>query len=139
MSTTDVIRQVIETFNRRDAVALAERYAEDAVVHDPQYPEPLRGREAIRKDIEALFRSFPDVHGEVRSILEDGNSYAVEFTMTGTHQGPISTPEGEIQPTGKQFEMSLGQFGRLDGENQISEERRYYDVAGLAEQFGTTG
>jgi steroid delta-isomerase-like uncharacterized protein len=139
VSTRDTIRQGIDIFNRRDADAIAQRYAEDAVVHDPQYPEPLRGRDAIRNDIESWLRSFPDVQGEVRSVLEDGNTYAVEFTMTGSHQGPISTPEGEIQPSGKRLEMSLGQFGRIDGENKIIEERRYYDLAGLAGRLGATG
>jgi steroid delta-isomerase-like uncharacterized protein len=139
MSPQDAFRQATEAFNRHDAAAAAERFSEDAVVHDPQYTEPVRGRDAIRKDTEAWFRSIPDVHAELRSVLEDGNTYAFELAMSGTHQGPISTPSGEIPPSGKRIEMSFGAFGTMDGENKVVEERRYYDVAGLAEQLGATG
>jgi steroid delta-isomerase-like uncharacterized protein len=138
MSVRDEIRQTTEAFNRHDAAAAAERFSQNAVVHDPQYPEPLRGGEAIRDDMEAWFRSIPDVHAELRSVLEDGNTYAFEVAMSGTHQGPISTPSGEIPPTGKRIEMSFGAFGRIDGENKVVEERRYYDVAGLADQLGAS-
>ncbi len=136
----DVIRQASEAFNRHDADGFAGVYAEDVMVYDPQYPEPLRGREAVRKDMEAFLRTFPDLHGDVRSILQDGNTYAYEGTATGTHQGPLAMPDGgEIPATHRRVEMSFGFFGKLDAEHKIVEERRYYDVAGLLAQLGITG
>jgi len=139
MSVRDEIRRTTEAFNRHDVAAAAERFSKDAVVHDPQYPEPLRGSDAIRNDMASWFRSIPDVHAELRSVLEDGNTYAFEVAMSGTHQGAISTPSGDIPPTGKRIEMTFGAFGRMDDENKVVEERRYYDVAGLADQLGASG
>jgi steroid delta-isomerase-like uncharacterized protein len=139
MSGRDIAREIADAFNRRDADAIAEHYAEDAVVHDPQYPEPLRGREAIRQDMDAWFRSFPDVHGKVQSVLGDDDRYAFEFAMTGTHQGPLATPSGEFPPTGRRIESAVGLFGRVNGDDKIVEERRYYDQAALAEQLGMSG
>lgn len=133
----DVSRQASEAVNQHDADGFARIYAENTAVYDPQYPEPLRGREAIRNDMEAWLRSFPDAHLEVRSTLRDGDTYAIESVMTGTHQGPILTPSGDIPPTGKRIEMNFGSFGKLDGENKVVEERRYYDLAGLLAQLGT--
>ncbi len=136
----EVIRQASEAFNRHDADGLARIYAQDVVVYDPQYPEPLRGRQAVRSDMEAFVRTFPDLHVEIRSILQDGQTYAYEGTMTGTHQGPLATPDGgEIPATHKRVEMRFGAFGKFDEENKIREERRYYDVAGLLAQLGITG
>src|SRR6266705_4236863 len=57
-------RKFADTFNKHDLDALAKLYAEDAVAYDPMYPEPLRGREAIRKDAATFFRGFPDIHYE---------------------------------------------------------------------------
>jgi steroid delta-isomerase-like uncharacterized protein len=136
----DVIRQASEALNRHDADGWAKVYAEDVVVYDLQYPEPLRGREAVRSDMAAFVRTFPDLHMEIRSILQDGNTYAYEGTMTGTQQGPLATPDGgEIPATNKRVEMSFGAFGKFDEENKIVEERRYYDLAGLLAQLGITG
>ncbi len=136
----DVIRQASEAFSRHDADGLAKVYAEDVVVYDPQYPEPLRGREAVRSDMEAFVRTFPDLQVEVRSILQDGNTYAYEGTMTGTHQGPLATPDGgEIPAINKRLEMRFGAFGKVDAEHKIVEERRYYDLAGILAQLGMTG
>ena len=42
-------RKFADTFNKHDLDALARLYAEGAVAYDPMYPEPLRGREAIRR------------------------------------------------------------------------------------------
>jgi steroid delta-isomerase-like uncharacterized protein len=134
-----VIRDALEAYNRHDPDALAELFSDDAVVHDPQYPEPLRGRRAIRSDMEAWIRTAPDGKGEIGSLLVDGDKYSYEIAMTGTHQGPISTPSGEIEPTGRRIETGIGVFGRLGRDGKIVEERRYYDLAGLAEQLGVAG
>ncbi len=140
MQFVDVIRQASEAFNRHDADGLAKVYAEDVVVYDPQYPEPLRGRGAVRSDMAAFVRTFPDLQVEVRSILQDGNTYAYEGTMTGTHQGPLATPDGgEIPATHQRVEMRFGLFAQLNEEQKIAEERRYYDLAGLLAQLGITG
>lgn len=55
MTPQEVARKVGEAFNQHDADAYASLYAANAVAYDPQYSEPLRGREAIRKDIEDFF------------------------------------------------------------------------------------
>src|SRR5207249_2130818 len=43
-------RRLADTFSRHDLEGLANVYAADAVAYDPMYPEPLRGRAAIKKD-----------------------------------------------------------------------------------------
>ena len=140
MQLVDVIHQASEAFNRHDADGFASVYAEDVVVYDPQYPEPMRGREAVRQDMVAFVRTFPDLHVEVHAILQDGPTYAYEGTMTGTHQGPLATPDGgEIPATHKRVEMRFGLFAQLNREQKIAEERRYYDLAGLLAQLGITG
>ncbi|WP_181919455.1 ester cyclase [Alkalilimnicola ehrlichii] len=137
MSTTDVVRQEVEALKRHSLADMTDRYTEDAVVHDPMYSEPLRGREAIRDDLAAWLRTFPDLEVEMRAILEEGDRYACEIAMTGTHKGPLITPDGELAPSGKRVAMSIGLFGRLDGD-RIAEERRYYDLSSIAAQLATT-
>jgi ketosteroid isomerase-like protein len=61
VAAEDFVRQMIQTFTAHDSKAWAAAYAADAVVVDPQYAAPLRGRDAIEKDISDFFNTFPDM------------------------------------------------------------------------------
>jgi steroid delta-isomerase-like uncharacterized protein len=131
-------RKAADAFNKHDLDALAKLYAEDAVAYDPMYPEPLRGRAAIRKDAATFFKGFPDIHYEIiGTIAKDDRNGADEVRMTGTHTGPLETPTGqELPPTNKRVELKGAAFTRLNERGEIVEERRYYDVATVLRQLG---
>ncbi len=138
MSHSATIQKISDAFNRHDAGAFASFYAENAVVYDPQYPEPLRGREAIEKDIADFHRAFPDITSEMRTILEKGDSTAGEWKLNGTNSGPFATPEGDTPATGKKMTIGVGTFSRFDKEGKIVEEHRYFNVASIFDQLGLT-
>jgi steroid delta-isomerase-like uncharacterized protein len=138
MSYSKTIQDMTGLFNNHNIKDLSANYADDAVVHDPLYPEPLRGKAAIENDWVEFLRSFPDIKSEVRTIVESDNTVATEYNMRGTNTGPIVTPEGELPASGKIIEMSVGIFSRFGESGKIVEERRYYNVAALMEQLGFT-
>ena len=138
-ASRELAEKQISTFNSHDAEGWTNSYTENATVSDPGYPEPLRGREAIRKDIDAFFTAFPDMQFTVTDVITEGGKFAVEGTGTGTHQGPLQGPAGEIPPTNKRVETKFVAIGRVDGSDLIAEERRYYDQASLFQQLGLTG
>src|SRR5687767_7617579 len=129
----------ISVFNAHDADGWTNSYAENATVSDPGYPEPLRGRDAIRKDITDFFTAFPDMRFNVTDVITDGDKFVVEGTGTGTHQGPLQGPAGEIPATNKRVETKFVAIGRVDDSDLITEERRYYDQASLFQQLGLSG
>jgi ketosteroid isomerase-like protein len=49
MVETTVVQQLADAVQRGDAGALAELYAEDAVLHHPLSPTPVEGRQAIQE------------------------------------------------------------------------------------------
>lgn len=134
----DVIQKMLDAFDRHDPDAYAGLYAADAVVRDPGYPEPLRGREAIRKDMEDFFRAFPDIQCSITTLLSEGDRIAMEGSTTGTHNGPLTGPAGTISPTGRRVSMDCAFFLRLDRDGQVSEENRYFDLIGVMQQLGQT-
>ena len=136
MAAEDLVRQQLQAFNNHDSQAWGNGYAADAVLYDPQYPEPLRGRVAITKDVEDFIRAFPDMRFQESNVLISGDRIALEGTGTGTHQGPIEGPGGTIAPTNKRIEIAFATFLRLDGEGRIAEERRYYDQVSILMQLG---
>jgi steroid delta-isomerase-like uncharacterized protein len=60
-----------------------------------------RGREGFMQFMQGFKSAFPDIRIEHTNILGEGDKVAVEFTWTGTHSGPLMTPNGPIPPTGK--------------------------------------
>jgi steroid delta-isomerase-like uncharacterized protein len=134
----EVSRNLAKAITAHDLDAVAKVYASDAVAYDPMYPEPLKGREAIKKDTADFFRAFPDLRMEISNVIEkDDRLGAGEIRMTGTHTGPLATPTGgEVPPTNKRIEVKGAGFVRLNEKGEILEERRYYDVGTLLRQLG---
>lgn len=136
--SADAIARSVEAVNSHDAKAFAATYASDAVVHDPLYPQPLKGRDAVEQDMVELLRAFPDASLTVGPLFQDGETFAAEYTIRGTHGGPLASPGGEIPATGKSITNNAAVFSTFNADGEVTEERRYYDIAGLLAQLGIT-
>lgn len=135
-TVTSMFEQQLESFNRHDPASFAAWYASDARVADPQFDEPLQGAEAVAKDVADWFGAFPDIAARHGHRVSDGDAYAVEWHMEGTHNGSLVTPEGHIPATGRAVRMVVVAIGRLNADGRIVEERRAYDLAGVMNQLG---
>jgi len=136
VSAKDIYARAAEAFNKHDARTFAALYAPDAVVYDPTYPQPLKGRDAILQDFTDFVRAFPDAQFELLAVLEDGREAAGEFRVSGNHNGPLALPTGEVPATGKPLSFGGGAFSRFNDQGEIVEEHRYFDVAGQLSQLG---
>jgi steroid delta-isomerase-like uncharacterized protein len=138
MSALERHQQAVEAFNAHDANAVADLYTADATLYDPQHPEPVRGRDAIRKAYEEMFRAFPDIQVAISNRHLNGDVLSYELRMTGTNSGSISMPGGNIPPTGRRIDMRASVFANLDASGRFRDVRRYYDVAAFMKQLGLT-
>jgi steroid delta-isomerase-like uncharacterized protein len=134
----ETTQKIAAAISKHDLDAHGKLYASDAVAYDPMYPQPLRGRDAIRKDTETFLRAFPDMRFEALTVIEkDERTGSAEIRLTGTHTGPLQSPTGEeIPPTKKRVEVKGAVFARLNERGEIVEERRYYDVGTMLRQLG---
>ncbi len=136
----DTLKKLTTAMNGHEAKAVSALYADDAVAYDPFYPEPLRGRQAIEDDAASFIKGFSDIHMEAPSVFEkDDRNGAAEIRFTGTHDGPLTTPMGDIPATNKKMDLRGGGFVKLNEGGQIVEERRYYDSGQMMKQLGLTG
>ncbi|MEX0780029.1 MAG: ester cyclase [Balneolales bacterium] len=137
MTPHETFRKGLEAINNHDARAFAAVYAEGAIIHDPQYTERLRGREAIERDMANFLITFPDFRAEERTFFASENRYAAECTCTGTHEGELNNPDGDnIPATGKQVMMDMALFAQVNDLGELVEEHRYYDIATMLKQMG---
>jgi len=134
----ETTQKIAAAISKHDLDAHGKLYASDAVAYDPMYPQPLRGRDAIRKDTEIFLRAFPDMRFEALTVIEkDERTGSAEIRLSGTHTGPLQSPTGEeIPPTKKRVEVKGAVFARLNERGEIVEERRYYDVGTMLRQLG---
>ncbi len=136
-SVDPAVQRLIDAISSRDAPAFAACYAEEAVLVEPLFPEPHRGRDQIAAGEQFLFDAFSDVRPEVITVVSDGSSRAVELVMHATNTGPINLGEGNsIPPTGRRIELPMAWLLDLDEQGLIVSERDYFDTATLLRQLG---
>jgi len=80
---------VFDAFNAHDWDKMESLYADSVVLQDPAYPGGKKGKVGMSE----FYRSVPDIHDSVQSMVVEGNVAVVEFVSTGTINGePFSLP-----------------------------------------------
>lgn len=135
--TTMGLQEFVEAWNARDPEAIAAQFTPDGVRHQFALPEArLAGRDAISQGVGAIIHAVPDAGLEVRSQStgEDGR-VTVEWTFTGTHQNDFPG----MPASGARMSLPGISVFTLTGDELISEERAYWDMATLMAAAGVLG
>jgi predicted ester cyclase len=95
----------------------------------------FHGLEGMREFMQGWVDAFPDAR------IEDTTAYAgeefgvTEFIGRGTHEGPLVSPAGEIEPTGRSVEFRLCEVYQFrDG--KVVSGHTHFDSLGLMAQLG---
>ena len=129
-----LLERYVELYNAGDLDGVMDLYAEDAV---QLMPEGLfRGREAIRERLVRELVALPDIAWKVESYVEQGDSFADEWSFVATHTGPLELPDGtELPPSGRQIALRGMEFVQMrDGKIVI--DNLYYDNLSVMVQLG---
>jgi steroid delta-isomerase-like uncharacterized protein len=130
----ELLDRYVERYNASDLDGVMELYAEDAVQVMPD--GTFEGWSAVRERLAQELDGFTDLKHTVRSFIEEGETFADEWTFVGTHTGPFRLPDGrELRPTGKRVEIRGMEVVRVrDG--KIVLNSLYYDTMAVAVQLG---
>lgn len=84
----DVLREVIDAFNRHDLDAIMSHFSEDCVFEAPRGPDRCGrrfiGKAEVRSGLAARFEGIPNVHYGDDSHFACGARGVSEWTITGT-------------------------------------------------------
>lgn len=123
-----------EAFNAHDIDAFAGTLADDVTYRAPGGISGA-GREACAQFFAGWLEGFPDAHVEVHSVYITGDVALEEGTFTGTHDGVLRTPAGDIPPTGRHVTAEFIEVHRFrDGKSIYS--NLMYDQLELLNQLG---
>ena len=130
-SARDVILKHIDAVNGRDSDA--DPWAADAEMTAPG--AQVNGRDNVIGFIAAFQEAFPDLRLEINQLLSDGPAAAAEGTMTGTHDGVLHTPDGDVAPTGRALALRWAAVYVTDG-GTLRSEHLFFDQMDFLGQLG---
>jgi predicted ester cyclase len=133
----EALERNITALNARDLAAYLANQRPDVEFTLPGGVQ-LRGRDAVAGYMQAMWTAFPDGVIAFTSTLLSDSGAAVEIEFTGTHTGPLASPEGTIPPTGRKVRLQSASILQIrDG--LIASEHVYLDPAQMAAQLGLAG
>lgn len=131
-TTTDrALQDWAAHWSSHDMERLLSLFTDDCIYEDVTLGVVNHGKDELTTFAQGFFTAFPDFHVELRSHLDAGEWAAVEWTMSGTHEGDLmGTP-----PTHKRFSLrGASTFELRDG--KIRRCSDYWDFVTFAKQLG---
>ena len=100
MTVREAFEKETEAFNAHDMGGFSALLADDAVFRAPGGLSGA-GKQACAEFFGGWLSAFPDAHVVIHALHISGDVAVEEGTFTGTHQGVLRTPAGDIPPTGR--------------------------------------
>jgi steroid delta-isomerase-like uncharacterized protein len=120
-----------EGWNQGNLAVFDELLASNHVLHDPGFPELIRGPEGFKQYYATYRTAFPGNQLTVEDYLAEGDTVVSRWTGRGTHKGDLMG----IAPTGKQVTVTGISIQRI-ANGKIVEEWSNYDMLGMLQQLG---
>jgi predicted ester cyclase len=114
-----------------DPTVLDEVIDTEYVGYDPARPEPLRGPQGAKDNIEQYRSAFEGAQITVRDQIAEGDVVATRWEGRGRHTGELMG----ISPTGKEVTITGQTLSRVTG-GKIVEEWTNWDTLGMLQQIG---
>ncbi len=131
-----LITAATKALNDHDVDRFLGLHLESVIQRDPQNPQGIKGREAIRAGIEPMFRAFPDMHLGQERAFGDGDWVAVQGLIMGTHKGALEVPGAPAIPaTNRPVRLPFALVAKIDG-GKFADVNVYFDQAGMMAQLG---
>ena len=137
MAPTKAIRE------KREAIVVEHMESENvhdfattmATFHHPRYEivptgDVFDGPQEVGAYFEETRRAFPDQRNELIAMHHADDAVIVEFTLRGTHLGPLRG----FEATGREFSCRMIAVFEFEGEGIVC-ERVYFDSASLLRQI----
>ena len=134
MTTREVFERGTDTFNAHDIDGFAELLTDDVAF---QAPGGMRGqgKPACVEFYGSWLSALQDAHVEVHDVYFLYDVAVEEGTFSGTHNGVLRTPTGDIPPTGRAVSLDYIQVLRFRYGNHVSFDLMF-DRLLMLEQLG---
>jgi steroid delta-isomerase-like uncharacterized protein len=134
MTAREAFEKGTATFNAHDIDGFTQVLADDVAFTAPGGVRG-EGKAAWAAFFGSWFAAFPDGHVEVQAVHIIDDVAVEEGTLTGTHNGVLHGPMGDIPPTGRSVEVEYIQVLRFRDGKHVS-FHLMFDQLMMLEQLG---
>ena len=134
MTAREAFERGTATFNAHDIEGFAKVLADDVVFKAPGGMHG-EGKAACAAFFGSWFTAFPDTHVDVQAVHIMDDVAVEEGTFTGTHNGVLSSPMGDVPPTGRSVKVDYIQVLRFRDGKHLS-FNLMFDRLMMLEQLG---
>jgi steroid delta-isomerase-like uncharacterized protein len=126
-----------DLWNEGNFSRLGELVAPDYMVSKDEY-DPWSGQtidhDSFRERVLYSRNAFPDLHFDIREMIEENDSIAVRWIMSGTHLGDLPI----LPASGRKFSIEGMTFYRFRGD-RLCGHSQSFDQFGFLKQMGVFG
>jgi steroid delta-isomerase-like uncharacterized protein len=138
MTTPEENKELVErgsfdVYEEGELELVDELVSDDYELHDPSWPEEIRGRDGFKQSIETIRNALPDLSISIEHMTAEDDLVTVHFTFRGTHEGPI--PELGLEATGEEVEVVGMEVDRIE-DGKLAETWVVNDTLGFMQQLG---
>ena len=130
MDNKEIVRRALEDA-WTDLSVLDELIDESYEGHDPAAPEPWRGIQGAKDNVNLYLSAFEDAQIKVLRQIAEGEYVATRWEGRGRHTGDLMG----IAPTGKEVVVT-GQTCSRVVDGKIVAEQTNWDTLGMLQQIG---
>src|SRR5437660_9674755 len=129
-----VVERGMKAFNAHDLEAVARDSTPDSEMTAPGDVK-LKGPQASKEYNQNFITAFPDARAEAKNIFTQGNHVIVDGVFTGTHNGTLKTPMGDVPATNRKAKGEFVQIFEVD-RGLVKKLSLLYDQVQLMTQLG---
>jgi steroid delta-isomerase-like uncharacterized protein len=130
-----LVAKVYDLWNDRDLERALDLATDDIEIRLVATGQTLTGRDGFRRFMERFVSASSDMKKYITNQVASADQVVSEFTLRGTHDGPLRTPTGEIPPTGREIQLEVVEVIGVRGD-KIAWIRNYSDTTTLMRQLG---
>ncbi|GAC1472761.1 MAG: hypothetical protein PVSMB7_25800 [Chloroflexota bacterium] len=133
-----ICRTIYDAFDHGDFDSVLQHITANVEVTFVPTGQTFRGRDGFVEFMQGHKTAFPDIEITVTRQIESGDTVVNEFMARGSHTGPLHTPAGVVDPTGRAVSLSACEVWTFrDG--KVSSIHNYQDLVSLMNQLGLLG
>lgn len=130
-----VVQSLYEFYGQKNVEAAAALVSDDFEWVVVPFGQTVTGKEGFKEMFGGFGIPFPDSTIKVKNSIAGDDCVVMEYDFTGTHNGPLTTPAGEIPATGQPINIPGCEVYQLRN-GKITSLHTYFDVPTMMQQLG---
>lgn len=128
---------VLESWNSKEYDKAMAVLADDFEVVEVANGDTYRGADGLLAEFTKWHTAMSDGVMHIKTVIGKGDLVAIETLVTGTHDGPFATGDGDLPPTGNAIEFPMCTIATIR-EGKERQERHYFDLESIMTQLGAS-